>query len=137
MLIAPASLADEAKTVALWTEVGLTRPWNDASVDFVRAVESEQATVLLATEGRTLRGSVMVGDDAHRGWMYYLAVAEADRRSALGTALVNAAEDWLFQRGQTRVRLMVRNDNLSVLEFYAAHGYADQNCVVLGRTLGD
>jgi len=32
---------------------------------------------------------------------------------------------------------MVRNDNLSVLHFYAARGYVDQDCLVLGRTLGD
>ena len=100
MLIAPASLADEARTIALWTEAGLTRPWNDPVGDFVRAVKSRQAAVLLATEGQRLRGSVMVGDDGHRGWMYYLAVATADQRSGLGSALVGAAEDWLAQRGQ-------------------------------------
>ena len=135
MLIAPASPADEAKTTALWTEAGLTRPWNDPSVDFARALESEQAAVLLATEGDTLRGSVMVGDDGHRGWMYYLAVAGDARRSGVGGALVRAAEEWLAQRGQTRVRLMVRLDNHSVLDFYSAQGYSDQDCVVLGRTL--
>ena len=137
VLIAPASLNDAARTIALWMDAGLTRPWNDPSVDFVRALESEQATVLLATEMDSLRGSVMVGDDGHRGWMYYLAVAVDARRQGVGAALVGAAEGWLAGRGQTRVRLMVRNENRSVLDFYAAQGYTDQDCVVLGRTLDD
>ena len=135
MLIAPASLEDEARTVALWERAGLTRPWNDPSADFIRALKREQATVLIATEGDSLRGSVMVGDDGHRGWMYYLAVADDARRSGTGAALVRAAEVWLVQRGQTRVRLMVRNENHAVLDFYGGLGYTDQDCVVFGRTL--
>lgn len=135
MLIAPATMADEIAAVALWTEAGLTRPWNDPAQDFARAVGSEQASVLLATEGEALRGSVMVGDDGHRGWMYYLAVAEAARGTGVGAALVRAAEEWLAQRGQTRVRLMVREENHAVLGFYSAQGYSDQGCVVLGRAL--
>lgn len=135
MLIAPATLADASRTVSLWTEAGLTRPWNDPSSDFVRALACDQSTVLLATEGLSLRGSVMVGDDGHRGWMYYLSVSGDARGRGIGAALVHAAEEWLVQRGQTRVRLMVRNENHAVLDFYAAQGYVDQDCVVLGRAL--
>ena len=63
------------------------------------------------------------------------AVDEADRRTGLGAALVRSAEDWLRERGQSRVRLMVRHDNDAVIGFYAALGNNDQECQVLGRTL--
>jgi hypothetical protein len=78
-----------------------------------------------------------VGDDGHRGWLYYVAVDEGHRRSGLGEELVPSAEGRLRERGQTRVRLMVRNENEDVRGFYAHLGYADQDCAVLGRGLDE
>jgi ribosomal protein S18 acetylase RimI-like enzyme len=135
MDISAAKLTDEAATLALWREAGLTRPWNDPSQDFVRAVQCEQSDVLLATEDDVVMGSVMVGDDGHRGWMYYLSVADVARGRGIGTTLVASAEEWFRGRGQLRVRLMVRAENLPVVAFYAGLGYEDQDCAVLGRTL--
>ena len=135
MRISPAAAEDEDEVTALWHRAALTRPWNDPHADFRRARESEQSTVLVAREQGAILGSVMVGDDGHRGWLYYLAVDESDRRSGLGTALVRSAEEWLHERGQSRVRLMVRQDNDAVTGFYAAIGYVDQECQVLGRAL--
>jgi ribosomal protein S18 acetylase RimI-like enzyme len=135
MRISPATAEDEDEIAALWRRTGLTRPWNDARADFQRAQASEQATVLVAREQSAILGSVMVGDDGHRGWLYYLAVHEAHRDHGLGAALVRSAEVWLRERGQTRVRLMVRHGNDAVNGFYAALGYEDQECRVLGRVL--
>ncbi|WPF81532.1 GNAT family N-acetyltransferase [Sanguibacter sp. 4.1] len=81
----------------------------------------------------TLVGTVMVGYDGHRGWVYYLAVDEAQRGTGLGRALMVAAEAWLVSQGAPKVQLMVRTTNTAVLGFYAALGYTDQSCVVLGR----
>jgi ribosomal protein S18 acetylase RimI-like enzyme len=135
MRISPATAEDEVDVTALWHRTALTRPWNDAQADFQRARECEQATVLVAREQGTILGSVMVGDDGHRGWLYYLAVDEDHRRNGLGAALVRSAEDWLRGRGQSRVRLMVRDDNNAVSGFYGALGYGNQECQVLGRAL--
>ncbi len=135
MRIATAELDDEIPAVALWEACGLTRPWNDPPAEFRMAFASDHSTVLVAREGETLVGTVLVGDDGHRGWLYYLAVDAAVRRRGLGAALVGAAEQWLQDRGQDRVRLMVRGENTQVLGFYAALGYGDQDCVVLGRRL--
>ena len=81
----------------------------------------------------SLVGTVMVGYDGHRGWVYYLAVDEAQRGTGLGRALMVAAEAWLVSQGAPKVQLMVRTTNTAVLGFYAALGYTDQYCVVLGR----
>lgn len=135
MRISPATAEDEDHITALWQRTGLTRPWNDPNADYQRAQAREQATVLVAREQGGIIGSVMVGDDGHRGWLYYLAVDEAHRGNGLGEALVRSAEDWLRERGQTRVRLMVRHDNDAVNGFYDALGYEDHECRVLGRAL--
>ena len=68
-----------AEAVALWTEVGLTRPWNDPDEDLDRAVTGAASTILAQLDGGELLGTVMVGVDGHRAWMYYLAVSPAAR----------------------------------------------------------
>lgn len=125
---------DERAVVALWEAAGLTRPWNDPSADLRSPLETPTSTVLGArgADG-ALVGTVMVGYDGHRGWVYYLAVDEAQRGTGLGRALMVAAEAWLVSQGAPKVQLMVRKTNTAVLGFYAALGYTDQSCVVLGR----
>jgi ribosomal protein S18 acetylase RimI-like enzyme len=131
----PERLVDEA--VRLWHRTGLTRPWNDPLADLDRALTGASSTVLAAVDGGTLAGTVMVGHDGHRGWMYYLAVAPEQQRRGLGARLVHVAEDWLAHRGVPAVRLMVRDGNEQVVGFYSRLGYADAGVRVLGRRLDD
>lgn len=132
--ISTVSPGEERAVVALWAAAGLTRPWNDPGADLRSALTTETSTVLGArTPDGTLVGTVMVGYDGHRGWVYYLAVDEAQRGAGLGRALMVAAEAWLVSQGAPKVQLMVRSSNTAVLGFYAALGYTDQDCVVLGR----
>lgn len=124
--------------VALWHESGLTRPWNDPHADLMRAVTGPTSTVLGAqdAEGRLL-GTAMVGHDGHRGWVYYLAVQPALRRSGLGRALMDASEAWLRERSVPKINLMVRTTNTGVVAFYEALGYEDGDVVVLGKFLAE
>jgi ribosomal protein S18 acetylase RimI-like enzyme len=126
---------DVTDAVALWTEAGLTRPWNDAVGDFLRAEAGPSSVVLGIREDGELLGSAMVGHDGHRGWVYYLAVAAPARGRGLGRDLMAAAEAWLVARGLPKIQFMVRSDNADVLDFYDHLGYAKQDCVVLGRRL--
>ncbi len=126
---------DATDAVALWTEAGLTRPWNDAVGDFLRAVAGPSSVVLGIREDGALLGSAMIGHDGHRGWVYYLAVAASARGRGLGRDLMAAAEAWLVERGLPKIQFMVRSDNAEVLAFYDHLGYAKQDCVVLGRRL--
>ena len=126
---------DVGDAVARWTEAGLTRPWNDAAGDFLRAVGGPSSVVLGIREDGELVGSAMVGHDGHRGWVYYLAVAGSARGRGLGRELMVAAEAWLVEQGLPKIQFMVRTDNTTVLDFYDHLGYARQDCVVLGRRL--
>lgn len=127
---------DELREAAvdLWHACGLTRPWNDPHADLSRALDAENSTVLAAIDAADgLLGTVMVGHDGHRGWVYYLAVDSAERRQGVGRALMAAAESWVRARGVPKLQLMVRGTNTAVVDFYTSLGYADQECVVLGR----
>jgi len=126
---------DVAGAAALWQACGLTRPWNDPAADARRAIDGATSAVLGLADGEVLLGTVMVGVDGHRGWMYYLAVDPGRRREGLGRVLVTAAEAWLRRHGAPKVQLMVRGSNTSTLAFYQRLGYTDQDVAVLGKFL--
>ena len=128
-----ATAADREATVALWDAAGLTRPWNDPRADFDLALATPTSTVLLAEDDDALNGSVMVGFDGHRGWVYYLATAPDRRGQGIGRALMTAAEDWLKALGSPKIQLMVRGDNAVARGFYDALGYELQDVVTLGK----
>lgn len=135
MLIEPASATNKAEVVALWQACELTRPWNDPEADFDLALANPTSTILLARDGASLGGSIMVGFDGHRGWVYYLATDPEQRGRGIGRALMLAGEEWLKARGCPRIRLMVRDDNTQATGFYQAIGYERQDVITLGRTL--
>lgn len=135
MQIAVVSPADTASVVALWEEAGLTRPWNPPAADLQRALDGNTSTVLGGYRGGRLVGTVMVGHDGHRGWVYYLAVSTDARGSGLGRQLMQAAESWLVEHGAVKVQLMVRESNSHVIGFYDRLGYADGDVRVLGKRL--
>ncbi len=134
--IAEATAGDEAAVIALWEACGLTRPWNPPAADYRRAVAGDASAVLVLRQGSAIVGSVMVGDDGHRGWVYYLAVAPVRRRGGAGRALMAAAEAWLRARGAPKLQLMVRDSNDAARGFYEALGFDVQPVTVFGRFLG-
>ncbi|MCD2188676.1 GNAT family acetyltransferase [Actinomycetospora soli] len=121
--------------IALWHAAGLTRPWNDPRSDLDRALAGPSSTVLAAvSDDDGLLGTVMVGHDGHRGWMYYLAAAVRGR--GVGRALVAAAEDRLAAH-VPKVQLMVRADNEAAAAFYGRLGYARSDVTVWQRVIPD
>ncbi len=135
MTVAQATLASRTAVIALWQAADLTRPLNDPERDFDLALANPTSTILLAQDGDALIGSVMVGFDGHRGWVYYLASDPARRGEGIGRALMAAAEDWLRERGSPKIQLMVRSDNAKAQGFYTTLGYEVQNVVTIGRRL--
>lgn len=127
--------ADFSAVIELWEQAGLTRPWNPPEVDLQRALDGATSTVLGAFTEQQLVGTIMVGHDGHRGWIYYLAVAESHRGSGLGRQLMTAGETWLHKRGAVKVQLMIRSSNSDVLSFYDHLGYQDDDVRVRSKRL--
>ncbi len=129
--------ADEDAVVALWREVGLTRPWNDPHADIRRklAVQPELFLVAVDDEHGVVVGTVMAGYDGHRGWLYYLASAPTRRGQGIARRLVAEAERLLAALGCPKVQLMVRPENEGVRGFYAALGYEPFETWATGKRL--
>ena len=128
---------DEAAVIALWEVCGLTRPWNDSRADIARKLTEQPELFLVGTLGEQPVATAMVGFDGHRGWVYYFAVDPAQRRRALGRALMREAERLLAQRGCPKLNLQVRAANVAAIDFYRALGYARDEVVSLGKRLID
>lgn len=122
--------------VQLWRDCDLVRPWNDARADIALARQSGAADVLVAvaTDGAIV-GSAMVGNDGHRGWFYYVAVAPSLQKSGLGRRLIAAGEDWMRARGVEKAQLIIRDTNVKVRGFYESLGYGVQPRVLMARWL--
>ena len=137
MDIRPLDASDRAAAVALWHAAGLTRPWNPPEEDIARAVAGPTSAVLGGFDGTALVATAMVGNDGHRGWLYYVAVDPDRRRSGHGRALVAAAEAWLTAAGAPKIQLMVRAGNDDAVAFWRALGYAREETSVLSRWTGE
>jgi ribosomal protein S18 acetylase RimI-like enzyme len=127
--------SDVESVTALWREVDLVRPWNDPDGDFLGAVAGATSAVLGAEIDGLLVGTVMVGFDGHRGWLYYVAVAPTAQRGGVGTALTHWAEEWLVERGAHKVQLMVRRGNDEPRLFYSELGYEPSDVTVFQKWL--
>ena len=77
----------------------------------------------------------MVGHDGHRGWLYYVAARPTSRNKGVGRRMVQAAENWLRQRGIVKVQLLVRETNTKVVSFYEHLGFEVAPRVVMSRWL--
>jgi ribosomal protein S18 acetylase RimI-like enzyme len=135
LAIAPITDADIEATIALWQRCGLTRPWNDPAADIALARKGDNSAVLLGRENGALAAAIMVGHDGHRGWVYYLGVDPDQRGKGHGRTIMDAAEDWLRQRGILKLMLMVRPENTEVQSFYDSIGYEEQPRTIYAKWL--
>ncbi|MEM0986998.1 MAG: GNAT family acetyltransferase [Pseudomonadota bacterium] len=134
-VLRPATRADGPAIIDLWHRCDLVVPHNPPQTDFTRAMVSPHAEIFVVHAPVGVVGSVMVGEDGHRAWVYYLAVNPEVRKQGLGEQLMAAAEAWADARGARKIQLMIRPGNAPVREFYAATGYAETPRLVMAKWL--
>lgn len=133
--VRPFDEADRASVIDLWVETGLTRPWNDPSLDIDRKVALGDSLFLVAVAESGVVGTVMAGYDGHRGWINYLGVALGQQGTGLGQRMMAEAEDRLVSLGCPKINLQIRSENVAVQEFYRRLGYLPDDVVSMGKRL--
>ena len=126
---------DLAAIVTLWRACDLVRPWNPPERDIEFCRKSGHATLFVAEVEGCIVGSVMVGHDGHRGWVYYVAVDPARRRDGLGRILMKHAEDFLQAQGVPKIMLLIRETNTAVAAFYERLGYQLEPRLLMTKSL--
>ena len=89
-----------------------------------RAVRSQNFLTLVAVEAG--KGKAQGFIVAHRGPTGHIVTIDVDpgtRRSGVGSALLQSAEERLHAAGSRAVGLETAVDNLAALAFYKRHGY--------------
>ena len=135
MQVRPFLDSDEAAVIALWEAAGLTRSWNDPRKDIARKRSVQRDWFLVGIEDGAVMASIMIGYDGHRGWINYLAVSPEHRKKGHARALMREAERLLSAAGCPKINLQIRTSNASVIDFYQAIGYAQDDVVSFGRRL--
>jgi len=130
---------DEETVAELWHACGLVRSWNDPHGDIgrARANASSEIFVAVAQDSGGIAGSIMAGNDGHRGWVYFVAVTQEHRLQGLGERLIRHAEAWLHRLGARRVNLTIREENAAARRFYEGLGYAIEKRIVMSRWTGE
>lgn len=136
LTIRPAAVTEEHAVIALWCDCGLVVAHNDPVADFRFAKRGSNSDVLVGVdESGKIAGSVMVGHDGHRGWVYYVAAAPGARKQGVGRRMMDAAENWLRERNVPKMQLMIRETNTPVADFYERIGYQAEPRVVMSKWL--
>ena len=126
---------DFAAVVELWTACHLLRPHHDPKRELAFVRGATNAELFLAFEDERLAGSIHVGHDAHRAWMYRLGVA----RLARARGRPGAGRPWqILGCGPRPAKLMllIREGNEAVSAFYAGLGYGQEPRLVMSKTFG-
>lgn len=136
MHIRPYEQRDQDEVITLWRACNLVKPQNNPYSDIAVKLTTQPELFLVGKLGGRIVASLMAGFEGHRGWINYLAVDPARRRSGLGREMVAKAEEKLRALGCPKINLQVRLDNQEAIAFYTSLGFVEDEVVSLGKRLG-
>lgn len=125
-----------AQVVALWQAAfAYETPHNRPALAIERKLAVNDGLFFVATDKKTVIGTLMAGYDGHRGWLYAVAVHPDYRRQGLGTSLVRHGEQALSALGCMKINLQISGGNDAVAAFYETLGYGVEPRISMGKTL--
>lgn len=124
--------SDRSELIELWHVIFPHDPPHNEPSKVIEAKLALDDLIFVAEwEGR-LVGACIAGYDGHRGWLYAVAVYQAQRRMGVGKGLVKHAIKALKQMGCIKVNLQIRSSNIEVARFYRALGFATEERLSMG-----
>lgn len=127
---------DEAQVVALWGEAfGYPQARNAPAAVIAEYLRGGRRGLLVAADGPRVLGTIMVGYDGHRGWLYRLAVAASARRRGVARRLAAAAVAHLRAEGCKKVNVQLHSDNGVAHAFWRSVGLLDEPRISMGMDL--
>jgi ribosomal protein S18 acetylase RimI-like enzyme len=117
-------MADYDDAIALWSGVeGVEICEGDSREEMADYLQRNPGLSRVAeTEGKIV-GVTLCGHDGRRGWIYHLAIAEANRRQKVGKLLVDACVEGLRAAGLKRAIILVAADNPGGQQFWLRNGW--------------
>ena len=127
---------DYLPVVDLWERSGpgIHVGRSDTPEEIAKKIQRDSDLFLVADFQEEIIGVVIGGYDGRRGMIYHLAVDKEYRQIGVGTALMEAVEDRLREKGCLRSYLMVRKDNAAA-QFYKKKGWQAMDIFVFGKDI--
>jgi ribosomal protein S18 acetylase RimI-like enzyme len=128
--------ADYLSVVDLWerSSPGIHVGRSDTPEEIAKKIQRDSDLFLVADFQEEIIGVVIGGYDGRRGMIYHLAVDKEYRRIGVGTALMEALEGRLREKGCLRSYLMIRKDNAAA-QFYEKKGWQAMDIFVFGKDI--
>ncbi|MGY2364098.1 GNAT family acetyltransferase [Pseudomonas azotoformans] len=124
------------QVVALWQQAfGYEIAHNVPTLAIDKKLAVNDGLFFVATDKKTVIGTILAGYDGHRGWLYSVAVHADYRRHGLGSSLVRHAEQALTALGCMKVNLQITGGNDAVVGFYEALGYGVEPRISMGKKI--
>ncbi|AZF43274.1 Protein export cytoplasm protein SecA ATPase RNA helicase [Pseudomonas sp. R1-43-08] len=125
-----------AQVVALWQEAfGYDTADNLPTLAIDKKLAVNDGLFFVATDKKTVIGTILAGYDGHRGWLYSVAVHADYRRHGLRSSLVRHAEQALTALGCMKINLQITSGNDAVAGFYEALGYGVEQRISMGKKI--
>ena len=125
------SINDYDAAVDLWQRVeGLEIAEGDDRESVAQFLARNPGLSRVVTDGSGIVCVALCGHDAHRGYIYHLAVDPAYQGRGLGRRLVDECLEGLRQTGLKRVIILVAGDNPRGREFWKRCGWEEITGVI-------
>ncbi|HSX40456.1 MAG TPA: GNAT family N-acetyltransferase [Candidatus Saccharimonadales bacterium] len=98
-------------------------PW-DSEENLNRKHERDPHLILVATVDDKIVGSLFIMEDGWSAFMYRLAVEKYHRGKGVGSAIIEAAEKLVKQRGVNEIHLWVDQTDKILVNFYKKRDYS-------------
>lgn len=133
-------LADVVRIDALHTGERKPHYWREVFDRFLSSAGPSRVGLAAESEGKTigyLLGDVRAFEFGSEpcGWVFAVGVDTDESRSGVASALLQHGCDLFRKAGVRRVRTMVRRNDVAVLAFFRANGFAGGSFVQLERDL--
>ena len=128
---------DQEAVITLWKSVfKIDLPHHDPLVSINRKLSAKDDLFFVAeSDNCQVVGTIMVGYDGHRGWIYSLAIDPSYRKKGIGSLLLAQAESVLKKMNCPKVNLQIETWNKEVVEFYSKNGYELEERISMGKIL--
>ncbi len=128
--------SDRSDLIKLWHAVFPDDPSHNEPSKVIEAKLAIDNLIFIAEHEGLIIGACMAGYDGHRGWLYAVAVCNEQRRSGVGSALVQHAIQALKVMGCIKVNLQIRATNTEVTTFYKSLGFIIEERLSMGTFIG-
>jgi len=132
MTIREMTIEDYDEVYKLWScekSVGL-RSLDDSREGIERFLSRNPTTCFVAVRDERIVGTILCGSDGRRGYIYHAMVAPEQRRSGIGSRLVEEVTKALRSLGINKTALVVFAENRQGNIFWEKLGFTERDDLV-------